>query len=270
MKRTNKAAKQLITGLLALLIAFTAVFATPEVAEAAVKVNAVSNVKTKSASYNSIKITWKKAKGVDGYKVYRATKKNGKYKEIKNINKAKTTSFTNKKVATGKTYYYKVRAYKKVSGKTKYSKYSKAVKGVALPDQVKGITAKNTSVMVAYEEEEEKEAAKREATVDWKNAKGAAGYEVYRQQIRKVNNDTKVIAAYQKVADVTESKYKDVLTQVISYAGEDAHDIFQYKVRAYKVVKGKKVYGKFSEVVETDAYNKDWRYQYEPEEGSDF
>lgn len=265
MKKVNKLGKQLITGLLALLIAFTAVLAVPEVAEAAVKVNPVSNVKTKSASSSSIKITWKKAKGVNGYKIYRAAKKDGKYVEIKNIKNAKTTSFINQKVLTGKTYYYKVRAYKKVSGETKYSKYSKAVKGQALPDQVKEITAKNTSTMVAYETDEEKEATKREATIDWKDAAGATGYEVYRQQIRTVSGKTRVIANYKKVGVTTKSIYKDKLTKVISYGGEDAHDIFRYKVRGYKVVKGKKIYGKFSKVVETDAFNEDWTH-YNPDD----
>ncbi|MBR3787305.1 MAG: Lyzozyme M1 (1,4-beta-N-acetylmuramidase), partial [Firmicutes bacterium] len=57
-------------------------------------------------------------------KIYRATSKNGKYKCIKTIKTAKTVTFTNKSLKKGKKYYYKVRAYKKVSGKYKYSSYS--------------------------------------------------------------------------------------------------------------------------------------------------
>lgn len=59
--------------------------------------------------------------------VYRATKKNGKYKAVKTITKASTTKFKNKKLKKKKTYYYKVRAIKKAGKKVTYSKYSKAV-----------------------------------------------------------------------------------------------------------------------------------------------
>ena len=70
---------------------------------------------------------WKKVEGATGYVVYRATKKNGKYKAVKTITKASTTKFKNKKLKKKKTYYYKVRAIKKAGKKVTYSKYSKAV-----------------------------------------------------------------------------------------------------------------------------------------------
>ena len=73
-------------------------------------------------------IRWKKVSGASGYKVYRSAKKNGKYKAVKTIKKQRTVAFTNKKLKKGKTYYYKVRAYRTVKGKKVYSPYSKAVK----------------------------------------------------------------------------------------------------------------------------------------------
>ena len=52
-----------------------------------------------------------------GYIIQRATKKNGKYKQIKVIKSWKKTSFTDKKVKSKKTYFYKIRPYKgKVKG----------------------------------------------------------------------------------------------------------------------------------------------------------
>jgi len=82
-----------------------------------------------------IKITVKKLKGADGYKVYRAKKKDGKYKAVKTLSKTKRT-FINKCLKSSTKYYYKVRAYKKVKGKKKYGKYSavKAVKTKSRPD----------------------------------------------------------------------------------------------------------------------------------------
>lgn len=63
--------------------------------------------------------------------VYRATSKNGKYKAVSTIKKGSTVSYTNKKLTSKKTYYYKVRAYRVVNGKKVYSGYSK-VKGVKI------------------------------------------------------------------------------------------------------------------------------------------
>lgn len=57
-------------------------------------------------------LTWKKSSKADGYIIYRATKKNGKYKQIKVIKSWKKTSFTDKKVKSKKTYYYKICSYK--------------------------------------------------------------------------------------------------------------------------------------------------------------
>lgn len=73
-------------------------------------------------------ISWGKTDGANGYKIYRATKKNGKYKAVKTIKKQRTVKYVDKKVKKNKRYYYKVRAYKNVGGKKVYSKYSKIVK----------------------------------------------------------------------------------------------------------------------------------------------
>ena len=92
-----------------------------------VKLAAVTGLKVKNSSKKTATVTWKKVKGATGYVVYRATKKNGKYKAVKTITKASTTKFKNKKLKKKKTYYYKVRAIKKAGKKVTYSKYSKAV-----------------------------------------------------------------------------------------------------------------------------------------------
>ena len=63
-------------------------------------------------------------KNADGYVVYRADKKKGKYKKVKVLNGAKKISFTNKKLKKKKTYYYKVCAYHKVGKKKVYGSCS--------------------------------------------------------------------------------------------------------------------------------------------------
>ena len=83
---------------------------------------------TVTAGKKQAKLKWKKISNAQGYVVYRATSKNGKYKAVSTIKKGSTVSYTNKKLTSKKTYYYKVRAYRVVNGKKVYSGYSK-VKG---------------------------------------------------------------------------------------------------------------------------------------------
>ena len=83
------------------------------------KVTAVKAKRVKS----KVKLTWKKVKGADGYEIYRATSKKGKYQKIKTLKKGTIVSYTDGKAKKGKTYYYKVRAVKN-AGKT-------SVKGTA-------------------------------------------------------------------------------------------------------------------------------------------
>ncbi len=83
-----------------------------------------SALKVKSNKKRQVKITWKKAKGVTGYKIYRSTKKNGKYKKVATVSFRKAY-WVDKKLKTGKKYYYKIQTYKKVKGKAIYSNYSK-------------------------------------------------------------------------------------------------------------------------------------------------
>lgn len=84
----------------------------------------VAGVKTVNVSGKAVKVTWKKVSGASGYKLYRSTKKNGSYKLVKTVKGYKTVKYTNKKLKKGKTYFYKVRAYKTVGKKKVYGSYS--------------------------------------------------------------------------------------------------------------------------------------------------
>jgi len=97
-----------------------------------VNVTAPGSVKTSKAGKKNVSIKWKKVSRATGYEIYRAQGKNGKYKKITTIKKAGTVKFTDKKgLQKGKTYCYKIRAYKKAKGKTYYSAFS-AVKTVKI------------------------------------------------------------------------------------------------------------------------------------------
>lgn len=70
----------------------------------------LAKVTVKSAQQaGAIKITWNKASGASGYKIYRRTAK-GRYVCIKTV-KSGTTSYVDKTVKSGNRYYYCVKAY---------------------------------------------------------------------------------------------------------------------------------------------------------------
>ena len=62
-------------------------------------------VKAYKSGKSNIKVKWGKVDGSSEYTIYRSTKKNGSYKKI---GTTKSTSFKDKSVKKGKTYYYKV------------------------------------------------------------------------------------------------------------------------------------------------------------------
>ena len=81
--------------------------------------------KAKASGKKTMLITWKKDKTISGYQVMLSTKKNFKKPEISKYIKAKLT----KKKITGlksKTWYVRIRSYKKVQGKKLYGTWSKA------------------------------------------------------------------------------------------------------------------------------------------------
>lgn len=71
-----------------------------------------------------LEVTWSEVVGAAGYQVYRATSKSGKYSKVATVTE---NSYRDDFVDFSKTYYYKVRAYKKLDGEITYSKYSKVM-----------------------------------------------------------------------------------------------------------------------------------------------
>lgn len=84
----------------------------------------VAGVKVKVGKKKAT-ISWKAVDGAAKYKVYRATSKNGKFKAVKTTAKVK---FTNKKLKSGKAYFYKVVAVDAAGDLSKDSKIVKSKK----------------------------------------------------------------------------------------------------------------------------------------------
>lgn len=90
-------------------------------------VPAKTTLKAKASDAKNVKLTWSKVKGASGYEIYRSNSKDGKYSKVKTISKGSTTSYKNGKLKKSTTYYYKIRAYRKVNGKKVYGSYSSVV-----------------------------------------------------------------------------------------------------------------------------------------------
>lgn len=174
-------------------------------------------VKVSSNSYNSNKLSWNKVTGSSGYEVLRATSKTGTYKSVKTITSGSTVSYTDKSLATGTTYYYKVRAYKTVDKKKVYSSYSSVVSAKPV---LKTPSVKLTS-------------GSKKATIKWEKISGASGYEVYRA--------TSKSGKYSKIKTITKNS-------TVSYVNSSLtkNKTYYYKVRAYRTVNGKKIYSSYS------------------------
>jgi len=119
-------------------------------------------IKVTANSYNSTTVSWNKVNGAKGYVLYKATSKTGTYKKVKSTT---ATSYKVTGLTTGKTYYYKVRAYRYVNNKCKYGKYS---------DVVSKTTALSAPKVSAQLNSENK------ITVTWNEISGAERYKVYR------------------------------------------------------------------------------------------
>lgn len=76
-----------------------------------------TTVKVTSSKAKTVKVKWKKVADATGYIVYRSTSENGTYEQCAEIKKGSTVTYTDKKLTSGKTYYYKVVACQSVNGK---------------------------------------------------------------------------------------------------------------------------------------------------------
>jgi len=113
----KKASKIVFSLIMFLLI----ILNTTIVNASSTKINAPKNVKASVSGTKDAKVTWSKVKGAKKYTIYRATSKKGKYKKV---GTSKTTSFVNKNLSRGNTYFYKVVANSSKSN-SKKSSYAK-------------------------------------------------------------------------------------------------------------------------------------------------
>lgn len=160
----------------------------------------VTGAKATSNKCDSISLSWNKVAGATGYHVYQSKSKDGKYNRIKSTIDCK---YKNTNLTAGKTYYYKVRAYRKVNGSYKFGAYSNVVYKA---------TSLNATTASAKLNEDNK------IVISWDVVEGATGYKLYRS--------TSKTGVYSIKKNTTETSYVD--------ASAKADTTYYYKVVAVR------------------------------------
>lgn len=231
----KKLMTMIITTAMILTMAVPAFADDADGAVVTVKPTKVQELKVLKNGYKSLKVTWKAVDGAEKYQVYRSkTGKSGSFA----LKKTTTgTTYTNTGITCGKTYYYKVRAVNS-KGKGAFStvRSSKVQPGKAVITKVNCISEFKVRIY-------------------WNKVAGATGYQVYRS--KKGANSWKL---YKTVA----SKYNYATNYL---EGDTKYSKWEWKVRAYRIVNGKKVYGYFSTPKEwipdwtiDEIYEELWKY----------
>lgn len=158
-----------------------------------------------------------------GYRIYRSTSgKAGTFKSVKTITDAKTLSWKNTGLTTGKKYYYKVRPfYGKNTDHRVYGDFSAAKS--AIPNLSKPVMK-----AIVY-------STSSTIKVSWNKVSYASGYTVYRKTTD---------GSWKRVGNVKGNS-------TFSFKDDPKAGVYLYAVKAYRNVDGKKVYSSRADQIQT-------------------
>ena len=212
-KIKNKQISQLVKRVFVLIIAFCVLFSCVCGTAYALTRPSKPVVRITQLEYNKVKLSWNKVKKTNGYEVYKYNSKSKKYIFVARIKY--TGLITSKNVELGKRNYYKVRSYKTIKGKRVYSLFRKVsiVPRLSVPTINRVSKYNNNEVLIS-----------------WGKVKGASGYDVYKENS---NNKYEYIGS------------SNITMLVSGYKLSDSN-VTSYKVRAYRIVNGKKIYSNYS------------------------
>ena len=175
----------------------------------------------KELNYHSVKLSWKKIKNGNSYKIYKA-QKDGQFKLI---GKTKSNIFIDSKVKPGKTYFYTIQATGKNNKVTWSVIWSTYVRGV--PKKPKLTLRKSKTIWI----------------LTWGVIKdNSKGVEVYMRKgtqgkfkkvktIKNIKKSKKKKGATGMTADVSRLKSKGT---------------YFFKIRTYAIVNGRKIHSRWS------------------------
>ncbi len=157
----------------------------------AVKKTKVLSVSSKTET--SLEIKWRKVSNAYGYRIQRSTSKSKGFKTIATVKSGTAVSYEDKKLKTGRKYYYRVQALNRVNKKLGYSGYSSASSGA---------TITGTSMVYARSK------SSTSMEVAWKKDPKATGYRVKRSTSEK--------GTYQVVAEIKKNSTLKYIDKTIS------------------------------------------------------
>lgn len=145
----------------------------------------ITGLKASKYKKSGIKLTWKNPKSsyeLQGYQVYRSTKKNSGYKLVKTV---KTNQFTiGKGLKSSTNYYFKVRGFRKINGKNVYTKDTSIIVNL---NKKKAIPSLKLTGLKAV-------SSKRKVTITWNETQSMYGLSGYRiMQSTKKNSGYKTV-----------------------------------------------------------------------------
>lgn len=188
----------------------------------AVKIEtAVGAVNPRVSAYanNFVTLTWDKQTAANGYEVFKYDASSKKYVLYKNITNPNTNACKVTGLASNKKYNFKVRAYQIDDSEKTYAPFGAVVSQYTSIAKPKLNSAKSTS--------------KKKIKASWSKVKGASGYQVMWSTYKNFskNYKTKSVKAKYSSKTVTTAQSKKT---------------YYVRVRAYKIINGKKVYSPWS------------------------
>lgn len=198
-------------------------------------VQKIANVKAESTALTTAKVSWDKA-DVTGYELQYSTSKKFTKKTTKTvkIKKAKTTSYTVKKLTAGAKTYFRVRGYVNGSAKTYYGSYT---------------TVNTTTAVTPIKSASVKSVTDSSVTVGWSKVSGVGGYQIQKLQSGKwvdVSTSVKNSATQYTVSGL--SAFADQQIRIRAYQKSGSKTFYNNWV----TVKAKTNMGKVSGVTVSD------------------
>ncbi len=184
----------------------------------------MSSFNAMSRGCDIIKLYWSPNSAASGYKIYRATSKNGTYSLRKTIKNNSTNCFYDTHLAFNKTYYYKIVPYTNYKNKT-YTGSASAIRSART-------TMWKPSAHVTV--------SGGRLKLTWNKVDGATRYEVW-------------CSGYSSTSGFTLAR--TVKNPIYTRGNLKTSGSYFYKVRGYTVKNGKKIYGSFSNVYEINIDN---------------
>lgn len=176
-----------------------------------------SQLRAFATNYNTVKLTWSSVADATGYQIKRKTEETS-YETIADVSSSKT-SYSDTGLDCGTTYSYRIRAvYEDDNGEETYGSWWRVLS--ATPTLWK-VGKPNFTLSSSL----------RSVKLSWGKIGGATGYEVYRAPKK---------GGYKKVKTTKSRSWKN--------GSRSLGVTYRYKVRAYRVVNGEKVYGPYSNI----------------------